>query len=109
MSCFCTEKSLPGPGGDVGHELWAERFGMPDEEGDASPNSPGRYGHLEPTPEELDRWDEEWRAEWDSDRVDDAPAYDPASAEHYDPYQEFDWEELTNDDVPDEEDFWMPE
>lgn len=28
------------------------------------------------TPEELDRWDEEWRDEWDRGDVDDSAAYD---------------------------------
>lgn len=31
-----------------------------------------------PTPAELDRWDEEWRDEWDRGDVDDSAAYDEA-------------------------------
>jgi hypothetical protein len=36
----------------------------------ARPNS------ASPTPEELDRWDEEWRGEWDHGDVDDSAAYE---------------------------------
>lgn len=45
----------------------------------------------EPTPAELDRWDEEWREEWDRGEVDDSAAYEEDSLDVADQTRDVEW------------------
>lgn len=45
----------------------------------------------EPTPEELDRWDEEWRDEWDRGDVDDSAAYDEENLDVAEQTRDVEW------------------
>lgn len=45
----------------------------------------------DPTPEQLDRWDEEWRDEWDRGDVDDSAAYEDDTLDVADQTRDVEW------------------
>ena len=57
---------------------------------EAEPTSQ-KLGLENPTPEELDHWDEEWRDEWDRGDVDDSAAYDEENLDVAEQSRDVEW------------------
>lgn len=56
-----------------------------------SPRRRRAIGDEPPTPAELDRWDEEWRDEWDRGDVDDSAAYDEENLDVAEQSRDVEW------------------